>query len=230
MREIYPHAVITVHHLNHSRSQRVLWLLEELEVPYEMVKYERDPKTLLAPDSLKKIHPLGKSPVITDGDATIAESGAIVDYLVETYGNGRLVPAKGTKHYRDYRYFMHYAEGSLMPYLLLKLIFAKVKHAKVPFFIKPISSKIADKVMADFVTPNLVRHAAFLGEHLEKNKWFAGDELTAADIQMSYAVEALESRSKDLTISPTIGALAKRMRERPAYQRALAKGGPVIPE
>ncbi len=222
--------MITVHHLNHSRSQRVLWLLEELEVPYEMVKYERDPQTLLAPDSLKKIHPLGKSPVITDGDATLAESGAILEYLVETYGNGKLVPPADTQQYRDYRYFMHYAEGSLMPYLLLKLIFTKVKQAKVPFFVRPIANKIADKVMADFVTPNLTRHAAFLGEHLAKNKWFAGDELTAADIQMSYAVEALESRSKDMAISPAIVDLAKRMRERPAYQRALAKGGPVIPE
>lgn len=222
--------MITVHHLNHSRSQRVLWLLEELEVPYEMVTYERDPDTLLAPDSLKKIHPLGKSPVITDGDATLAESGAIIEYLVETYGNGKLVPPKGTPQHRDYRYFMHYAEGSLMPYLLLKLIFGKVKHAKVPFFVKPIARKIADKVMADFVTPNLERHAAFLGAHLEKNRWFAGDELTGADIQMSYAIEALESRSKDMTISPKILELAKRMRERPAYQRALAKGGPVIPD
>lgn len=222
--------MITVHHLNHSRSQRVLWLLEELELPYEMVTYERDPKTLLAPDSLEKIHPLGKSPVITDNGATLAESGAILEYIVDTYGNGRLVPPKGTQQYRDYRYFMHYAEGSLMPYLLLKLIFGKIQTARVPFFIKPISNKIASKVMGDFVTPNLTRHAAFLGEHLEKNKWFAGDELTAADIQMSYAVEALESRSKDMSISPRIGELAKRMRERPAYQRALAKGGPVIPE
>jgi glutathione S-transferase len=222
--------VITVHHLNHSRSQRVLWILEELELPYEMVKYDRDPKTMLAPEALTKIHPLGKSPVITDNGATLAESGAILDYLVETYGNGRLVPAKGTQQYRDYRYFMHYAEGSLMPYLLLKLIFGKIQTAKVPFFIKPISNKIASKVMADFVTPNLTRHAAFLGQHLAKNTWFAGDELTAADIQMSYAVEALESRSKDMNISPKIGELAKRMRERPAYQRALAKGGPVIPE
>ncbi|MFN0249511.1 MAG: glutathione S-transferase family protein [Kofleriaceae bacterium] len=222
--------MITVHHLNHSRSQRVLWLLEELAVPYEMVTYERDPKTMLAPDSLKQIHALGKSPVITDGDATIAESGAILEYLVETYGNGRLVPPKGSAQYRDYRYFMHYAEGSLMPYLLLALIFTKVKHAKVPFFVKPIARKIADKVMADFVTPNLTRHLAFLGAHLEKNTWFAGDELTAADIQMSYAVEALESRSKHMTMSPKIGELAKRMRDRPAYQRALAKGGPVIPD
>lgn len=222
--------MITVHHLNLSRSQRVLWMLEELAVPYELVKYERDPKTMLAPDSLKKVHPLGKSPVIVDGDATFAESGAILEYLAETYGDGRLVPAKGTQNYRDYRYFMHYAEGSLMPYLLLKLIFSKVKSAKVPFFVKPISNKIADKVSADFVTPNLTRHAAFLGQHLEKHTWFAGDELTAADIQMSYAVEALVSRAADFGLSPKIIELHQRMVTRPAYQRALAKGGPVIPE
>jgi glutathione S-transferase len=205
-------------------------MLEELEVPYEIVKYERDPKTLLAPDALKKVHPLGKSPVITDGDVTIAESGAILEYLVDTYGNGRLVPPKGTQAYRDYRYFMHYAEGSLMPYLLLKLIFARVRGAPVPFFVKPIVKKIADKVSADFVTPNLTRHLAFLGQHLEKNTWFAGDELTAADVQMSYAVEAIVARAKDLNVSPKIVELAQRMKARPAYQRALAKGGPVMVE
>jgi len=222
--------MITVHHLNLSRSQRVLWMLEELEVPYEIVKYERDPKTMLAPDSLKKVHPLGKSPVIVDDNETLAESGAILEFLAEKYADGRFVPAKGTQSYRDYRYFMHYAEGSLMPYLLLKLIFSKVKAAKVPFFIKPISNKIADKVSADFVDPNLKRHVEFLGQHLEKNTWFAGNELTAADIQMSYAVEALVSRAKDFALSPKIIDLHARMLARPAYQRALAKGGPVIPE
>src|SRR5215467_11403309 len=115
--------MITVHHLNNSRSQRVLWLLEELELPYEIVKYERDKKTMLAPPELKKIHPLGKSPVITDGAATLAESGAILEYLVDTHGKGRMVPAHGTAEHNLYRYFMHYAEGSLMPFLLLKLIF-----------------------------------------------------------------------------------------------------------
>ncbi len=221
--------MITVHHLNYSRSQRVLWLLEELEVPYELVKYERDPKTLLAPPSLQKIHPLGKSPVITDGELVIAESGNILEYIVETYGKGRLVPAAGTPAYRDYRYFMHYAEGSLMPFLLLKLIFAKVKAAPVPFFIKPISRKIADTVSANFVTPNLTRHLAYLGQHLAKHTWFAGDEMTVADIQMSYPVESVIGRAGDLDVSPKLRELVKRMQERPAYQRALAKGGPVNP-
>jgi len=222
--------VITVHHLNHSRSQRVLWLLEELEVPYEVVKYERDPKTLLAPKSLQQIHPLGKSPVITDGELVIAESANILEYLVDTYGKGRLAPPAGTPAYRHYRYFMHYAEGSLMPFLLLKLIFAKVKTAKVPFFVKPIARKIADTVSASFVTPNLTRHLAFLGEHLATHTWFAGDELTAADIQMSYAVESIVDRAGDLEVSPKLKEFVKRIRARPAYQRAVAKGGPVNAE
>jgi glutathione S-transferase len=218
--------VITVHHLNNSRSQRVLWLLEELEIPYEIVKYERDPKTMLAPASLQKIHPLGKSPVITDGAATIAESGNILEYLVDTYGQGRLLPPRGTAEYRNYRYFMHYAEGSLMPYLLLKLIFDKIRTAKVPFFVKPISNKISSKVSADFLMPNLTRHLKFLGDHLATNKWFAGAELSAADIQMSYAIEAIVARGKDLDVSPRILDLAKRMAERPAYKRAIERGGP----
>ncbi|MDX2026980.1 glutathione S-transferase [Microcella sp.] len=222
--------MITVHHLNKSRSQRVLWLLEELEVPYELVKYEREPKTLLAPPELQKIHPLGKSPVITDGDVTVAESGAILEYIVETYGNGRLVPPANTAEFRHYRYFMRYAEGSLMPYLLLTLIFDRVRTAPVPFFVKPIARKIADKVNADFVAPNLTRHLKFLGDHLAKHTWFAGAELTAADIQMSYAVEAIASRLGHMDVSPKIRELAKRMQERPAFKRAVAKGGPSIPE
>ncbi len=218
--------MITVHHLNHSRSQRVLWLLEELELPYEIVKYERDPETLLAPKSLEAIHPLGKSPVITEGDATIAESGAILEYLVETHGKGRFTPPAGTQAHRDYRYFMHYAEGSLMPYLLLKLITRRMKEAKVPFFVKPIAAKISEKLAGDFVDPNVRRHVAFLGEHLAKHRWFAGDELTAADIQMSYPVEAVVARAGNLTLAPQLADFVKRCKERPAFQRALARGGP----
>jgi glutathione S-transferase len=219
--------VITVHHLNNSRSQRVLWLLEELELPYEIVKYERDPKTLLAPASLQAIHPLGKSPVITDSDVsvTIAESAWILEYLVETYGKGRLVPKPGTQAYRDYRYFMHYAEGSMMPFLLLTLIFKKVRTAPMPFFAKPIAKKIANGVSQRFIDPNLTRHLTFLGDHLAKNAWFAGDELTAADIQMSFAVEGAVARAKDQCPAKIV-EMVDKMHARPAYQRALAKGGP----
>lgn len=220
--------MITVHHLDHSRSQRVLWILEELEVPYEIVTYQRDPETMFAPESLTKVHPLGKSPVVVDGDKVLAESGAILEYLVETYGDGKLVPQKGTQAYLDYRYFMHYAEGSLMPYLVLTLIFSKLRTAPAPFLVKPIMKRISSTLMDMIVNPNMKRHLGFLARHLENNTWFAGDELTAADIQMSYAIDALVSRAHALDLSPKIVDVAKRMHERPAYQRAIAKGGPVF--
>lgn len=217
--------MIKVHHLNNSRSQRVLWLLEELELPYEIVKYERDAKTMLAPPSLQAIHPLGKSPVITDGPVTVAESGAIIEYIVETYGKGRLVPAAGTQDYRDFRYFMHYAEGSLMPYLLLKLIFSKVKSGPMPFFVRPIARKIADTVSSRFVDPNLTRHLAFLSDHLAKREWFAGAEMTAADIQMSFPLEGAVARAGS-SVSPRLAEQVKKFQARPAYKRAIDKGGP----
>jgi glutathione S-transferase len=218
--------VITVHHLNNSRSQRVLWLLEELGVPYEIVKYERDPKTLLAPKALEAIHPLGKSPVITDDGKTIAESGAILDYLIDAYGKGRFAPAAGTQAQIDYRYFMHYAEGSLMPYLLMKLVFKKVKSAPVPFFVKPIARKIADKVMGDFVDPNLTRHLAFLNGHLGKHEWFAGDAFSAADIQMSFPVESAVARAGELGDTSKLSAWVARIKARPAFAKAIERGGP----
>lgn len=218
--------MITVHHLNNSRSQRVLWTLEELEVPYEIVKYERDPKTMLAPPALQQIHPLGKSPVVVDSGATYAESGAILEYLAETYGKGKLVPAAGTQAHRDCRYFLHYAEGSLMPFLLLKLIFGKIKQA--PFLVRPIAKAIANKVSGDFIDPNLTRHVKFVGDHLEKHPWFAGDELSIADIQMIYAVEGILSRGKQFELSPKLAEWSAKCKARPAFQRAIDKGGPMM--
>jgi len=215
--------MITVHHLNNSRSQRVLWLLEELALPYEIVKYERDPKTMLAPASLRAVHPLGKSPVITDGDATLAESGAILEYLVETHGKGGFAPAPGTPAYRLYRYFMHYAEGSLMPILLLKLVFNKVK-TDAPFLVRPIAKTIAGTVSSRFIDPNLSTHLTFLGEHLTKHAWFAGDEFTAADVQMSYPVEGAVARAEG-GISPRLTEWLARIQARPAYRRAIERGG-----
>jgi glutathione S-transferase len=215
--------MITVHHLNNSRSQRVLWLLEELALPYEIVKYERDPKTMLAPPSLRKIHPLGKSPVITDGDATLAESGAILEYLIDTYGKGKLAPAAGTPDYRHYRYFMHYAEGSLMPFLVMKLVFSKVK-TDAPFLVRPIARTIADTVGSRFLDPNLANHLTFLADHLTKHAWFAGSELTAADIQMSYPVEMAVQRA-GMPISPKLTDFVARIQARPAYKRAIERGG-----
>ncbi|MBA3541964.1 MAG: glutathione S-transferase [Deltaproteobacteria bacterium] len=216
--------MITVHHLEDSRSQRILWLLEELAVPYEIIHYKRDKKTMLAPPELQKIHPLGKSPVITDGDQTVAESAVILEYLVETYGAGRLVPTVNTPAYRHYRYFMHYAESSLMPYLLLKLIFTKIKTSPMPFFVKPIARKIADNVSDLFVDPNLKRHLGFLDAHLTKHPWVAGEELTVADMQMSYPIIAAVERGT-VNMPASLVAYAAKLKALPAYQRAVAKGG-----
>jgi glutathione S-transferase len=216
--------MLTVHHLNNSRSQRVLWLLEELGTPYELVKYERDPKTMLAPPELMKVHPLGKSPVITDGSTTVAESGAIIEYIVDQYGDGKFTPSKGTPEYLRCRYYMHYAEGSLMPFLLMKLIFSRVRAAPVPFFIKPIVKKIAANVEDNFIHPNLERHAAFLEAELGKSKWFAGDDLTSADFQMLYPMEAIAARWP--SAGPKIKDWVERAHARPAYKRAEEKGGP----
>jgi len=216
--------MITVHHLNNSRSQRVLWMLEELELPYEIVKYERDPKTMLAPASLRAVHPLGKSPVITDGDATLAESGAILEYLVETYGKGAIAPAPGTPAHRLYRYFLHYAEGSLMPILLMKLVCNKVK-TDSPFLVRPIARAIAGTVSSKFIDPNLKTHLAFLADHLAKHTWFAGDAFTAADVQLSYPVLGAIARA-GTDVSPKLTDWAKRIEARPTYQRALERGGP----
>jgi len=215
--------MITVHHLNNSRSQRILWLLEELELPYEIVRYERDPKTMLAPASLRAIHPLGKSPVITEGDATIAESGAILEYVVETHGNGALVPPHGTPAYRHYRYFLHYAEGSLMPLLVMKLVFNKLK-TDAPILIRPISKAISRTVSRRYLDPNLATHLGFLGGHLAKNTWFTGDSFTAADVQMSFPIEGAVARASD-GIPPTITEWLGRIQARPAYRRAIERGG-----
>jgi glutathione S-transferase len=218
--------MITVHHLNNSRSQRVLWLLEELAVPYEIKKYERDATTMLAPDSLRQVHPLGKSPVITDGDVTVAESGAIVEYLVERHGKGRLVPAAGTPERLRYTYWLHFAEGSAMPPLLMKLVFDKVASSPMPFFIKPIARGISSKVLSSFVTPNLKRQLDFMEAELTQSAWFAGDEFSAADIQMSFPLEAAAQRAGLDASRPHLMAFLKAIHARPAYVRALERGGP----
>ncbi len=221
-------AVIKLHHLERSRSHRVLWLLEELGVPYEIVEYKRNHETLLAPPSLTKVHPLGKSPVITDGDTTVAESGAIIEYLAERHGGANLVPAVGTAEHQRCRYFMHYAEGSLMPPLLIKLISSKIRSAKVPFFAKPITAKVADNLSASLVTGALIKHTAFLESELAQRQWMCGDHMTIADVQMSYPLEALASRSDAGTAMPNILRVLNAMRARPAYQRAIERGGPIM--
>lgn len=186
--------MLIVHHLNNSRSQRILWLLEELGVPYEIKFYERDKETMLAPASLKKIHPLGKSPVVTDGETVLAESGAIIEYLVDKYGEGKFKPKAGTPEALRYTYWLHYAEGSAMPPLLLSLVFMKIETAPMPFFIKPIAKTISAKVKKDFTKPQLKTHFDYIESELTKNKWFAGSEFSAADIQMSFPLEAAKAR------------------------------------
>jgi glutathione S-transferase len=217
--------MITVHHLNNSRSQRVLWLLEELELPYEVKRYERDSKTMLAPRELKNVHPLGKSPVISDAAEVIAESGAIVEYLVETHGKGRLQPMTGTPEYRQYRYWMHYAEGSLMPPLLLKLIFDKVASSPMPFFIKPVAKKIASMANKAFISNQIKTHLSFVEAELGKRAWFCGDAFSAADIQMSFPLEAAAARGAINAEYPNITQFLQRIHCRDAYQRALKTGG-----
>jgi glutathione S-transferase len=217
--------MIVVHHLNNSRSQRVLWLLEELGLEYEIKRYERDRKTMLAPASLRAVHPLGKSPVITDGTLTLAESGAIVEYLVERYGNGRLAPAPGTPERLRYTYWLHYAEGSAMPPLLLKLVFDRVANGPVPFFIKPVAKAISHRVLTTFVNPQIKQHLDFMEAELEKSRWFAGNEFSAADIQLSFPLEAAAARAGLNTSRPKLVAYLDRIHARPAYQRALERGG-----
>ena len=219
--------MITVHHLENSRSQRVLWLLEELGTPYEIVNYARDPQTLLAPPSLRAVHPLGKSPVIVDGGTTVAESAAILEYLVGTYGaTSGLRPPEDSPDRLRYNYWMHYAEGSLMPPLLLSLVFARLPKAPMPFFVKPVVRGLSDKVRSSYVGPQVALHLDYLESELGKSRWFAGSAFTVADIQMSYPVEAASMRI-GLASRARLADWLRRVHERPAYQRALAKGGPL---
>ena len=217
--------MIVVHHLNNSRSQRVLWLLEELGVGYDIKRYQRDAATMLAPASLREVHPLGKSPVITDGDLTLAESGAIIEYLAAKYGEGRLVPAAGTPDRIRYTYWMHYAEGSLMPPLLMKLVFDRLARDPMPLFIRPIARIIAGRVRTSYIDPQIVQHLDYLEEELGRHLWFAGSEFSAADIQMSFPLEAAASRGGLNESRPRLWGFLKRIHERLAYQRALDKGG-----
>jgi glutathione S-transferase len=216
--------MITVHHLNNSRSQRVLWLLEELGLPYEIQHYQRNPATNLAPPELLQVHPLGKSPVITDGEAAVAETGAIVEYLVDKAG-GRLKPAHGTPQQRRYTYWLHFAEGSAMSPLLLSLILGRIRKAG-PFFVRPVTRKIADTVMASFVAPNIQRQLAYMEGELATRAWFAGDEFSAADVMMSFPLEVAVVRGGlDATTHPKLADWLARIHARPAYQAALQRGG-----
>lgn len=218
--------MLIVHHLENSRSHRILWLLEELGVDYEIKRYQRDKTTSLAPPELSAVHPLGKSPVITDGDVTVAESGLIVEYLIEKYGNGRLMPAVGTPEHLQFRYWMHYAEGTFMPLMIIALILNRIETAPVPFFIKPVTKQIAAKAMEGYAGPNIKLNLEYLEKTLQKSDWFCGDEMTGADILMSFPIEAAATRTDLPDGYPALNEFQQRIRALPAYKRAIEKGGP----
>ncbi|MDX1344151.1 MAG: glutathione S-transferase [Reinekea sp.] len=217
--------MITLHHLNNSRSQRLLWLLEELGLEYEIKYYQRNPKTMLAPPELEQIHPLGKAPVITDGEVVMAESGAIIEYLLDRYGHA-YVPDKTTPAHGQYLYWLHFAEGSLMPPLLLTLVLDKIRTSPMPFFAKPIAKGISQQVGSAFVQPNVKRLLTFIDQHLAQHSWFAGDALSGADFQMSFPLEAAQARGLIDRRYPNIEGYLRRIHALPAYQRGLEKGGP----
>jgi glutathione S-transferase len=218
--------MIIVHHLNNSRSQRVLWLLEELGIPYEIQKYERDAKTMLAPPALLKVHPLGKSPVITEDGVTVAESGAIIEYLLERHGGGRLMPPAGTPERLRFTYWLHFAEGSAMSPLLMKLVFDRIETSPMPFFVKPVARGISGKVKKALIEPNLKRQLDYMESELAKSEWFAGSDFSAADIQMSFPVEAAAQRAGLDASRPNLMTWLKKIHARPAYRKALERGGP----
>lgn len=226
--------MLTLHHLETSRSHRILWLLEELGVPYELRRYQRDPATRLAPPELKHLHPLGKSPVITDGELVVAESGAILEYLAECYGAqapaelAHLEPARGTPAHRQCRFWMHYAEGSLMNWLVMQLVFDTIPRQPMPFFVRPIARTLCATVQRKLIAPNVQTALAFMEAHLAQHRWFAGEHLSLADFQMSFAVEAALARGNTASAWPHLQAYLQRIQARPAYQRALEKGGPVL--
>ena len=218
--------MITVHHLDHSRSHRVLWLLEELGLEYEVKRYERDPETLRAPPALKTIHPLGKAPTVLDEGRVLAESGAVLETLLERYGGGRLAPARGTPERERYTYWMHYAEGSAMPAIVLRLIFSQMPRQPMPALARPVVRALAKNVIDTFVQPQIEQHLDYMESELARTRWFAGDEFTAADIQLSFPIEtAAAGRVLDSRRSKLAGYL-DGIRARPAYRRALDRGGP----
>ncbi len=218
--------MITVHHLENSRSQRILWLLEELGLTYELQKYARDPVTKLAPMELLKLHPLGKAPIVADGDDILAESGAIIEYLIRKYDKGHLRPEAGTPAGMAYTFWLHYAEGSFMPFMVLSLIVNRIETAPMPFFVKPIAKSIAAKVRADYLDFNVKRNLDFMESTLDNSRWFCGDDFSAADVQMGFALEAASVRTDLDNKYVNLSGFMRRMRDRPAYQRAVEKGGP----
>ena len=206
--------MLTLHHLNDSRSQRILWLLEELGTPYEMKRYQRNAQTRLAPPELEAVHPLGKSPVISDGDIRIAESGAIVDYIIRHYGQGNgkpaLMPAVGSADYEAYNEWLHYSEGSAMLPLMLNLYVSRLKEAGAPLHPR--------------IDGEIKNHLGYVNSSLEGREFFVGNALTGADIQMSFVAEMANIFDK-LGPYPNLSAWLSRMHARPAFRRSIEKGG-----
>lgn len=217
--------MLTVHHLNNSRSQRVLWLLEELGAPYDIRYYQRNAETLRAPPELTAIHPLGRSPVISDGDTVVAETGAIIEYLLEVHGNGRMRPPAGTAAARRFSYWLHAAEGTFMPPLLMRLVFDRMGTAPMPFFARPIARGLVQKVRATFIDPATLTQLAFIEGELSASGWFAGSEFSAADVQMSFPLEVAAMRVGLGSAHPNVSSFLARIHARPAYRRALERGG-----
>jgi Glutathione S-transferase len=217
--------MLTVHHLNLSRSQRVLWALEELELPYQIVRYQRQPN-MLAPEALKKVHPLGKSPVLEDEGTVLAESGAILEYLQETRDPQQKLKPLSPQDRIQYRFWLHYAEGSLMPMLLMKLVFASLGKPPVPIGLRTVGKVLGQGVQKAYLNKQLATHAAFIESHLARHPWFAGEKLSMADIQMSYPAMALLARGGQGEL-PNLAAWKKKVEMRPAWQRAIQQGGPL---
>lgn len=217
--------MLIVHHLENSRSQRVLWLLEELELPYEVRRYARDSRTMLAPPELRAVHPLGKSPLLEDDGRVLAETGLIVEYLCDRPGGGRLAPAPGSDDRLTWSYWLHYAEGSAMPPLLLKLVFG-VLPRRAPALLRPLVRRIAAGAEAGFVDPQLTLHMDWWERELAATGWFGGPEFSAADVMMSFPLEAAASRAGLEPGRPRCADFLRRVHARPAYRRALERGGP----
>ena len=214
--------MIILHHLVQSRSNRIAWLLEALNLPYEIKVYQRDPKTYGAPESLTQIDPLGKSPVITDGELVIAESGAIIEYLIDTYDTEQQFRPKDPKALLDYRYWLHFAEGSMMPLLVMRLVLSKAVDKPMPFFIKPVIKKFVQALNQYFIDPRIIPQLKLVDKHLSNNKWFAGDELSGADFQMVLALQLAYMRC-DMTPYHHIKKYIEQVEKIESYQKAMKK-------
>lgn len=217
--------MLTLHHLNLSRSQRVLWALEELHLPYDIVRYQREP-TMLAPQALKKVHPLGKSPVLEDNGQVLAESGAILEYLQENYDPDARLKPQAAADKIQYRFWLHYAEGSLMPLLLMKLVFASLGKRPVPVGLRTVGKMLGQGIQKAWLNKHLATHAQFIEAHLARHRWFAGEQLSMADIQMSYPAFALLSRGGQGAL-PQLERWKQAVESLPAWQKAVAQGGPL---